>query len=195
MDAAINTSHHVQYWYESFRSHFMAMGLRLGYRKEEISDLISQLFLDLLEKNIDPKTIQNPQAWLSTAFRRKLIDHYRRSPKNRFVDAGQILEEYSVPSVQDILEQVQSNAELVVQIRKAYKKLPNRCQKVIYLKFYKGLTTEQIADQTGLNKRTVYNNLFEGIKLLRKELNQQFPGFQFAAMLTMLPFLPTDISF
>ncbi|HKO80389.1 MAG TPA: sigma-70 family RNA polymerase sigma factor [Chitinophagaceae bacterium] len=195
MDVAINTPNQLQYWYESFRSHFMAMGLRSGYHKEEISDLISQLFLDLLEKNIDPRTINNPQAWLSTAFRRKLIDHYRSSSKNRFIDAGKILEEYAVPSVQDTLEQVQANAELVAQIRKAYKKLPNRCQKVIYFKFYKGLTTEQIADQTGLNKRTVYNNLFEGVKLLRKELNQQFPGFQFAAMLSILPLLPTDISF
>ena len=194
MDAGVNGSHQIQCWYESFRSHLINMGLRSGYRKEEICDLISQFFLDLLEKNIDPRTINNPQAWLSTAFRRKLIDHYRSSPKNRFVDAGKILEEYSVPSVQDTFEQVQANAELVAQIRKAYKKLPNRCQKVIYLKFYKGLTTEQIADQTGLNKRTVYNNLFEGVKLLRNELNQQFPGFQFAAMLSILPFLPANIS-
>ncbi len=192
MDVAINTPNQVQHWYESFRSHFMAMGLRSGYPREEINDLISQLFLDLLEKNIDPLTINNPQAWLSTVFRRKLIDHYRSSTKSRFVDAGKILEEYAVPSVQETLEQVQANAELVTQIKKAYKKLPNRCQKVIYLKFYKGLTTEQIADQTGLNKRTVYNNLFEGVKLLRKELNQQFPGFQFAAMLSVLPFLATD---
>ena len=195
MDAAVNTPHTVQYWYESFRSHFMAMGLRLGYRKEEVSDLISQLFLDLLEKKIDPRTLNNPQAYLSTAFRRKLVDHYRSSVKNRFVDTGKILEEYSVPSVQDTLEQVQSNAELISQIRKAYKKLPDRCQKVIHLKFYKGLTTEQIAEQTGLSKRSVYNNLFEAVKLLRKELNQQLPGFQFAAMLSILPFLPSDILF
>lgn len=191
MDVAVNTNQ-VQYWYESFRSPFMAMGLRLGYRKEEISDIISQFFLDLLEKNIDPQTLNSPKAYLSTAFRRKLVDHYRSSAKNRFVDADKILEEYSVPSVQDTLEQVQANAKLISQIRKAYQKLPDRCQKVIYLKFYKGFTTEQIADQTGLNKRTVYNNLFEGVKLLRKELNQQFPDFQFAAIISILPFLATE---
>lgn len=195
MDVALNSSHQIQYWYESFRSHFINMGLRLGYRQEELSDIISQFFLDLLEKNIDPRTINNPQAYLSTAFRRKLVDHYRSSIKNRFVDAGKIPEEYSEPSVQDTLEQVQANTELINQIRRAYKKLPNRCQKVIYLKFYKGLTTEQIAEQTGLSKRTVYNNLFEGVTQLRKELNQQLPGFQFAAMLSVLPCLLTDTIF
>lgn len=195
MDVALNSSHQIQYWYESFRSHFINMGLRLGYRQEELSDIISQFFLDLLEKNIDPRTINNPQAYLSTAFRRKLVDHYRSSIKNRFVDAGKIPEEYSEPSVQDTLEQVQANTELINQIRRAYKKLPNRCQKVIYLKFYKGLTTEQIAEQTGLSKRTVYNNLFEGVTQLRKELNQQLPGFQFAAMLSVLPCLLADTIF
>lgn len=187
MDVALNTSHQIQCWYESFRSHFIDMGLGLGYRQEELSDIISQFFLDLLEKNIDPRTINNPQAYLSIAFRRKLVDHYRRSIKTRFADAGKVFEEYAEPSMQDTLEQVQANTELINQIRRAYKKLPNRCQKVIYLKFYKGLTTEQIAEQTGLTKRTVYNNLFEGVKLLRNELSQQRPGFQFAAMLSVLP--------
>jgi RNA polymerase sigma-70 factor (ECF subfamily) len=171
------------------------MGLRLGYKKEELSDIISQFFLDLLEKNIDPRTIDNPQAYLSTAFRRKLIDHYRSSSKTSFVDITIIPEDYTEPSVQQVLEQVQTNTELISQIRKAYKKLPDRCQKVIYLKFYQGLTTEQIAEQTGLSKRTVYNNLFEGIKLLRVDLNQQFPGVQFAALLTYLPLLGTSIIF
>ena len=87
MNVAVNNPGQVQCWYESFRSHFIAMGTRSGCSKEEVSDLISQLFLDLLEKNIDPQTINNPQAWLSTVFRRKLIDHYRSSSKNRFVDA------------------------------------------------------------------------------------------------------------
>jgi hypothetical protein len=44
MDVTINSSHQIQYWYESFRSHFINMGLRLGYRQEELSDIISQFF-------------------------------------------------------------------------------------------------------------------------------------------------------
>jgi RNA polymerase sigma-70 factor (ECF subfamily) len=141
----------------------MGMGLKYGYSREELSDIINQFFLDLLEKNIDPRTIDNPQAYLATAFRRKLIDHYRGSSKNMFVDEAEILERHAEPSIQDKLEQLQANTELIKQLRRAYKKLPERCQKVVYLKFYNGLNTEQIAAQTGLSKRTVYNNLFEGV--------------------------------
>jgi len=195
MIAAENTANQVEYWYGAFRSHFIDIGLKLGYKKEELSDIISQFFLDLLEKNIDPLTIDNPQAYLSTAFRRKLVDHYRNSVKNQFVDADKIPEEYSEPSVQHRLEQVQANTELISQIRSAYKKLPNRCQKVIYLKFYEGLTTEQIVEKTGLNKRSVYNNLFEGIKILRAELTQTHTGVQFAALLSFLPLVAATTIF
>lgn len=187
MTVDASSSKHVQYWYESFRAQYMSMGQKIGYNKEELSDIISQFFLELLEKNIDPRTIDNPQAYLSTAFRRKLIDHYRGSLKNKFVGEAEIQDGHTEPSVQDALEQVQANAELIKQLRRAYKKLPERCQKVVYLKFYKGLNTEQIAAQTGLCKRTVYNNLFEGVKLLRLEMNQLLPGIQFAAMLSLLP--------
>ena len=182
---------HVQYWYESFRPQYVGMGLKFGYSKEELSDIINQFFLDLLEKKIDPHTIDNPQAYLSTAFRRKLIDHYRAraSQKKQFVDEGEIKKEYAAPSIQDTHEQIQANAELIKQLRRAYKELPDRCQKVVYLKFYKGLTTEQIAEHTGLSKRSVYNNLFEAVKMLRLEMNQLLPGIQFAALVSILPFV------
>lgn len=184
--AAIH-SQHVQSWYESFSPHLINTGLRSGYTREELSDIISQFFLDLLEKNIDPHTIDNPQAYLSTAFRRKLIDHYRRTKKKRLVDPAIAFRDFAEPSVQERLEQVQSNTELINRVRTAYEKLPNRCRKVIDLKFYQGLSTDQISEQTGLSKRTVYNNLFEGVKLLRQEMNLQLPGVHFAALLSLLP--------
>jgi len=189
MPAAITSSAEVQSWYTAFNAQFVQMGLKLGYRTDEVSDLVSQFFLDLLEKNIDPRTIQNPRAYLTTAFRRKLVDHHRQAGRKQLVDVDLVQENLAEPSVLDALEQVQSNAALVRSIRIAYSNLPARCRKVIYLKFYEGLSTEQIALRTGLSKRSVYNNLFEGIKLLRVALSQATPGIQIAALITVLPLL------
>ncbi|HTN06574.1 sigma-70 family RNA polymerase sigma factor [Agriterribacter sp.] len=179
----------VQYWYESFRIHLMNMGLKLGYKQDEINDLINQFFLDLLEKNINPSSIINPQAYLAVAFKRKLIDHYRKTGKNRFIPTENIIDEPVIPSVQETLELAQANTELIDKIRAAYHKLPARCRKVIDLKFYKGLSTEQIMAQTGLSRRTVYNNLFEGVKILRAELNKASPSVRLSALLSLLPLL------
>jgi len=191
MDAALTAhiSRQFHHWYETFRYTFMNMGSRFGYQQDEIKDIIDQFFLDLLEKKIDLASIQNPQAYLSTAFRRKLIDHYRKYGKKRLVAIRPDAESYAEVSVQDAIERLEANTELINTIRKAYKKLPARCRKVIDLKYYQNLTTEEIALQTGLTRRSVYNNLFEGIKLLREELNHVSPGIHIAALLSGLAFV------
>ena len=189
MDAVLNTPQQFQKWYETFQYTFMNIGLKLGYQQDEVRDFINQFFLDLLEKKFDPATINNPQAYLSTAFRRKLIDDYRQSNKNRLAVIKDDPGNYTQPSIQETLEQIESNKELINALRNAYKKLPGRCRKVIDLKFYKGLNTEEIALQTGLTKRSVYNNLFEGVKLLREELNRTAPRIQVGTLISCLGLL------
>ena len=189
MIVASTTYQQIQNWYESFRIHFMNMGLKLGYEEDEINDFINQFYLDLLEKNVNSKDIVNPRAYLSVAFKRKLIDHYRKNGKSQLISAEDIINEIQIPSIQETMEQVQANTEPSAKIREAYKKLPARCQKVMDLKFYKGLSAEQIARQTGLSKRTVYNNMFEGVKLLRTELNKVSPSIHLAALLSLLPLM------
>lgn len=174
----------IQYWYNDFQLPFLYIGLGLGYQKEELQDIISQFFLEFLEKGIDPKTIKNPKAYLSTAFRRRLIDYHRSTHKKKFLSTEEI--KFSEPCFRETLEQTQSNAELVTLIKQAYQKLPERCQLVIYLKFYNNLTTDQIAAKTGLQKRTVYNNLYEGIKILRAELNKKKKGVNTIAFLSLI---------
>jgi RNA polymerase sigma factor (sigma-70 family) len=191
MNATNDTIRHIHNWYDAHRSHLTRMALMLGYQSDDANDLVNQFFLNLIEKNIDFGSVANPQAYLSTSFKRKLIDHHRKSKSRLYVVTDNSQEHYKdqEPSAQDILEQRQYNSELVSQIRKGYLNLPERCKKVIYLKFYKNLNTEQIAQQTGLTKRSVYNNLFEGIKMLRAEMDRVSPGVQYAAMLSSLPLL------
>lgn len=195
MDAALNVniSHQFHNWYESFHGNLMDMGLNYGYQQDEIKDMINQFFLDLLEKEIDPVSIQNPKAYLSTAFRRKLIDHYRTHGKKQLVFIKADDEHYSGASIQDTIEKIEYNSALIHAIHKAFKKLPARCRKVIDLKYYQGLSTEQIVAQTGLTKRSVYNNLFEGIKLLREEFNHTSPGVHIAALLSCLAWVITIV--
>ena len=196
MDRVLNANVSQQFdnWYETFQYIFINMGLKLGYRQDEINDIINQFFLDLLEKQINLLSIQNPQAYLSTAFKRKLIDHYRKYGKGRLVVLKADDQGHAGASIQDTIEQIEANTALVNAIRMAYEKLPARCRKVIDLKYYQGLTTDEIVLQTGLTKRSVYNNLFEGIKLLREEFNHAAPGIHIMALLSCLAVIITIIS-
>lgn len=161
-------------WYEQFQGHLMKIGTELGYPSAETRDVIHQLFLDLLEKEIDTTSVRNPKAFLSTAFRRKLIDRHRKVQSKKVVPLKPETESGAEMSVQDILENAEISQELVSAIRQAYQELPERCKRVIDLKFYRGMSTGQIVVFTGLSKQSVYNNLFEGIKLLRAKIQRRY---------------------
>ncbi|WP_343306072.1 sigma-70 family RNA polymerase sigma factor [Chitinophaga niabensis] len=183
-----NLTQHVDSWYAKFHAHLIYIATRWGYGEEESRDQVQQFFLELLQKNLEPADIQHPKAYLTRAFGRKLIDDYRRSKQQQ--PKAELTENTAYePSVLENLVRLQSNEELLASIRAAFKRLPARCQNVIHLKYYEGLTTEQIAERTGLNTRSVYNNLYEGIKALREELRNSNPRLKFAAIFSLLPAL------
>lgn len=150
-------------WYCNHRGRLLAIACQKGYAYEEAKDIVQQFFLDILQKDLGE--IRNPEAFLLTAFKNRLIDIYRSGkPTPAFETAP------DVPSTQDIIEDLESDAELVEKVSRAYKKLPARYRRVIYMKYYGGLTTEQIVEETGFTYQTVYNNLSKGIQLLRRNL-------------------------
>ncbi|MRG46023.1 sigma-70 family RNA polymerase sigma factor [Chitinophaga sp. SYP-B3965] len=182
-----NLTQHVDSWYAQFHVHLIHVATRWGYGEEESRDLVQQFFLDLLQKNLDPAGILHPKTYLTRAFTHKLIDDHRKSKQQQSATLADTTA-YE-PSVLETLVRIQSNEELLASVKAAFKRLPARCQKVIHLKYYEGLTTEQIAERTGLNTRSVYNNLYEGIKTLREELKQSNPKMKFAAIFSLLPAL------
>ncbi|MFT4154773.1 RNA polymerase sigma factor [Parafilimonas sp.] len=188
-----STNVQVDIWYKEWRLLLLNEGLRFGYSEEEVKDLLQQLFLELLEKQVNPLSIQNPKAYLTTAFKRRLIDCYRSRQKQLIVNTNSIVEDQFTELSVSRLEISEENKELIESIRSAYNKLPGRCKKVIYLKFSEGKTTEEIAAITGLTKRSVYNNLFEGIQILRAHIQKKPQYFQAEAFLTLLPLLLAKI--
>ena len=157
----------IQFWYKDYKAKLQAIASFFGYAREEAEDIVQQFFLDLLQKKINIQEIQNPEAYLITAFKRKLIDLNRISKRKGNI---QELETWHIPSTQEIMEKLETDKELVDRIAEAYKKLPARFRRVIYMKYYQGYSTEKIVSITGYTYQTVYNNLSKGIARLRENL-------------------------
>lgn len=172
----------IDHWYCNYKGRLLAMACQKGYSYEESKDVVQQFFLDLIQK--ETGDVRNPEAFLLTAFRNRLIDLHRLHHQVPAMDEKAVI----VPSALEIIEDLESNRELVDKIANAYKKLPARYRRVIYLKYYRGLTTEQIVDITGLTYQTVYNNLSKGIRQLRLNLENKKPLSRLAGiLLSLLP--------
>lgn len=161
------TASAVHVLYERNYSLLLRIGRLYRIPEIEIEDTINQTFLDLSEKKIDFSAISSPDAYVTTSFKRKLIDFYRKkksSKINSLVDLASLELEEGMPLSMEEKEIQTHNLEKLYEL---FKKIPPRCQKVIFLKYYRHLSNEKIARETGLSVQTIYNNLSEGIKKLR----------------------------
>jgi len=166
-------------WYCTYKGKLLAIACQKGYSYEEAKDIVQQFFLDLLQK--ETGDVKNPEAFLLTAFKRRLIDLYRANHRPLVSDSCAV-----PPSALEIIEELETNRELVNRLEDAYKRLPARYRRVIYLKYYQGLTTEQIAETTGFTCQTVYNNLSKGIRQLRLNLENKKSLSKFAGIFLFL---------
>jgi RNA polymerase sigma factor (sigma-70 family) len=175
-------------FYRSEYNYLVATGLYRGFELEQVKDIIHQLFLDFAEKKIDLENIRNVRAYIVTSFKRRLIDSHRMNVK-RINGDSLIYRELSELSIDKAIEENENSHEKASKLRKAYEKLPERCKKVIFLKYYEGLNNEEIKKRTGLSIRSIYNNLSEGTRQLREEVMQhhikrgKIATFQFLLLL------------
>jgi len=163
----------LQLLYKSSYKKLLILGSRRGNSEEDTKDAINQTFLDLADKKIDIEKMENPEGYIFTTFQRKLIDGHRIKKRIPVINPDFSHDRDFDPNVLEKLEALENHSELTNQLYLAYKKLPERCQKIIYLKYFSGLTNEDISRITGLSRRSVYNNLSVGINLLRKNIKPQ----------------------
>jgi len=72
--------------------------------------------------------------------------------------------------------------------------LPNRQKELIVLKFYEGLSYDEIVQKTGLSHRTVYNKIHEGLKKLKLDIATTQHTHR-SALSSLITFLASSVIF
>lgn len=156
-------------FYSSEYNLLVSIGVYHGFDLDQVKDVIHQLFLDFAEKKIDLHMATSPTSFIVTSFKRRLIDIHRYNAKRSHLDAY-TYHDTAQESVEKLLEQNETASGIAAQLLNAYEQLPERCKKVIFLKYYGGLSNDEIRKRTGLSMRSIYNNLSEGVKQMRMVL-------------------------
>ncbi|RBL88546.1 RNA polymerase sigma factor [Chitinophaga flava] len=158
--------------YNSTYAHLLRFGLKLCGNDELVKDCITQLFLQLWNKHAQLKPVTNVPAYLFTALKRQLLDQL--AYQSRIHDAISKItgkEEENELSYEEIIIRVQQDDEIKQRLHSAIKALTPRQIELIRLKFFEGLSYEQIAAQTSQTVKTAYNTVYDAIKTLRKKLS------------------------
>lgn len=157
--------------YNNCYFHLVRFGLKICGNDELVKDCITQLFLQLWGKRENLKPVGNVQAYLFTAFKRHLLDQLNYQERiHTAIHRMSDKEPQNELSYEEIIIRVQQEEEVKQKLHQAMKQLTPRQLELVRMKFFEGLSYEQIAARTSQSVKTAYNTIYDAIKALRKLL-------------------------
>ncbi|MFK7931865.1 MAG: RNA polymerase sigma factor [Saprospiraceae bacterium] len=146
----------------------IATGLKTGADRPAVQDAIQSLFLELWEKRDRLSQVTHLNAYLRKSLVRKLI----RSNQQNFLitSLSEKVITASVDSYEDRLIFQETDKETRQRIQNALQNLPEQQLEVLQLRFFAGMSYDEIAELRGKSKQTIYNQIFSAIKKLKNAL-------------------------
>jgi RNA polymerase sigma-70 factor, ECF subfamily len=143
---------------------------------EEAEEIIQEVFLLIWEKSASYQANQGKvAAWLTGITRHRAIDVLRRRnarPEGHRMDWIKSVEEPDLPDGSEPVESVVEGQQEGLKIRMAIASLPPEQQQVLELAYFRGLTQEEIAVQTGEPLGTVKTRIRLAMQKLRSQFSQ-----------------------
>ncbi len=134
-----------------------------------LKDTIQDLFLSIWE-NRDRFEIKHPRSYLLKSLRNNLYRNLKGqktiSPDD--ADLHDLLEHES--SIEDTIITDEALFQSTCELEAAIAKLSSKQKEVVFLKYYQGLSNDEIAQILSINKQSVANSIHRIITTLRKNL-------------------------
>lgn len=157
--------------YKSYYQFLFSSGYRESGDVELTKDCIHELFTELWHKRTDLPAVQHVGPYLRIILQRKLAREQARLRPATFITEQE-------PAIQlsyeDLLIGLQDKQEVRDRIRKALESLSPAQLEIIRLRFFEELSYDEIARFTGKAPRTIYNQVFTALQILRKSLHLFF---------------------
>ena len=171
-------AHCFELLFETYRSQLEAFVMGLGSNTCDAENIVQEAFFcafkHLKAHGMPSRGPFDPKGWIYTVARHAFLKSVRKSNRSRRdLSIESLTEEHLVFEIVDecmigpdemvqIAEAQRQLAELVSQLRQPYRE-------VIRLRFFEGLSTEEIAVQLSLKAVTVRSHIHRGIKALQKQ--------------------------
>ncbi|MDE3142658.1 MAG: sigma-70 family RNA polymerase sigma factor [Bacteroidota bacterium] len=156
--------------YKAYYQFLFAYGFRISADKELTKDCIHESFLEIWNNRGNLPEVQHVGAYLKTIVRRKILKEIPKTIKQYAVDVNDEKARTIESSYEDLLILLQSNQEMKLKVQKALLHLSPKQLEVIKMKFFEGRSYAEIAEKNLSTARTVYNQIYESLKILRKYL-------------------------
>jgi len=149
------------------------IGLKHTPDAELIKDVIQQQFLYFWESRSSLRVARNVRSYIIISFLRRLTNDWLKARKTVNLEVAwswKEEEDLSETSAEEKLICKTSDDSLRKNLTQIINALPARQRELILLKFYEGLSYDEIARKTGLTRRTIYNKVHEALLRIKEEV-------------------------
>lgn len=145
---------------------------------DEAHDIVQTVFLRLTKRNTSALTAPITKAYLFMAVRNGAKDLWKRKkaiPLSTLVvedQLGEVFEKEIPDERPSLLEQAVTN-EVRASVLKALQTLTVEQREILSLKYFSGLSTQEIAASLEKNENAIRQMEFRALRILRRNLNQE----------------------
>lgn len=153
--------------YERLYFSLLNYGIRTCGDLERTRDAINDVFLELWDRRLQIPDVANVRSYLLTWLRRKVLTNIRQDLKQHAA-AGRLSEQSGnyESSYEDAIMAVQATEEVKAKIARAMALLTPRQKELVQLRFFDGLSMEEVGARAGISTKTAYNTLAAALKAL-----------------------------
>lgn len=159
--------------YRSFYDDYFGMlnnyGSKFSNNKELIEDAIHDLFVRLWTSREQLGTPPSVKNYLLKSLRNTLLRKMKKEEKYTGIDGQTYPLSFTISYKSETVQHIE-NRELQLQIKTYIDSLPPRQQEVIYLRFYEGLTYEEISQVMEISLNSSYKLLYKALANLESSI-------------------------
>ena len=144
-----NIKSEIDKWYENYIDELFAYGIAFGVEKDFVLDAIHDLFLHLFESADKIEILGSPKSYLFSALKNKIITSLRKQANWLSLDEEDI-----------------RNSEK--EIEKLLNLLTNKQREVIYLRFIKALSIQEISEILNITPKSVRKMIYRAIERMQQ---------------------------
>src|SRR6187549_2406417 len=158
---------------------FYALAYRTIGREEEARDVCQETFLRAFRALKGFKGQAKFSSWLyriTLNLCRDWVRRERRQPIAQAPEGVDLIDLASEQSPSESIEDLVARKEISEAVARVMADLPEEQRTAILLKEYHGLTFQEIADLLGCPLSTVKTRLYQGLSVLRRQLDREGVG-------------------
>ncbi len=153
--------------YLSHYGFLMHYGFRIVPNKIIVEECIQEMFIYIFEAGPKLGVVKNIKAYMFSALRRRILEKIISERKWEH-SMDQYAKRTNIQfAASDILFRRESQNQKTQALIQILNNLPWRQREAIYLRYYNGLSTNEIGEIMGAANQTILNTLHQALKKLR----------------------------